>query len=138
MNWFELNQVFTNSFDKSMQFLEFKEGVDSRFLSTGPVGMSLRENDQVLLRFASRRVRRNMTASDLQVVCDSWCFPEDIYDLPPEHEYEFDGGEELLFVSAKQVRESVKDEDQVFVILALLEAKCNEVVCDLRVVCEFL
>lgn len=63
--------MFTNYFDKSMQFVEFKEGADLRFLSVGPVGMSLRENDQVLLRFASRRVRINVIASDMQVVCDS-------------------------------------------------------------------
>ena len=57
MNWLELNKVFTNYFDKSMQFLESKEDMDSRFLYVGPVGMSLRENDHVLLRFPSRRVR---------------------------------------------------------------------------------
>lgn len=53
-------------------------------------------------------------ASDMQVVCDSWCFPEDICDFPIEHEYEFNGGEKLMFVYSKQVRESVKDEAQVF------------------------
>lgn len=71
MNWLELNQVVTNCFDKSMQFLESNEDVNLRFLCVGLVGMSLRENDQVLLRFASRGVRRNMMASDMQVVCDS-------------------------------------------------------------------
>lgn len=71
MNWLDLNQVFTNFFYKSMQFLESKEDVDLRFLSAGAVGMSLRKNDQVLLRFTSRRVRRNVMAIDMQVVCDS-------------------------------------------------------------------
>lgn len=45
MNWFELNQVFTHCFEKSMQFLESKEDMDSIFTSVGPVRMSLREND---------------------------------------------------------------------------------------------
>lgn len=71
MNRFGLNQVFTDCFDKSTQFLESKERVDSIFMSAGPVGISLRENNQVLLRYASRRVRRNVTSSDMQVVCDS-------------------------------------------------------------------
>lgn len=57
--------------------------------------------------------------------------------MPPEREYEFGGGEKLTFASAKQVRESVKDRAQVFVMLASLEAICNGVVRDLSVVCEF-
>lgn len=50
---------------------------------------------------------------------------------------ELDGGEELMFVYAKQVIEYVKDEAQVFVILASLEANEKGVVRDLPVVCEF-
>lgn len=45
----------------------------------------------------------------MPMVCNSLCFLEDICYLPPECESDFDGGEELMFVSAKQVRESVKD-----------------------------
>ncbi|XP_050916680.1 uncharacterized protein LOC127131826 [Lathyrus oleraceus] len=123
MNWLELNHVLTNYFDKSMQFPESKEDVDSRFLSVGPVGMSLRENDKVLLRFSSRRVRRNVTAN----ICD----------LAREHEYEFNEGEELMFVSTKKVRESVKDGAQLFVMLASMEATGNGVVRNLLAVCEF-
>ncbi|XP_050920025.1 uncharacterized protein LOC127137622 [Lathyrus oleraceus] len=52
-------------------------------------------------------------------------------------EFEFDRGEELTFVSAKQVRESVKDMEQVFVMLASLEARGQGVVRDLPGVCEF-
>lgn len=79
-----------------------------------------------------------MTTSDIQVVCDSRCFPEDICDLLLEREYEFSRGEKLMFVFVKKVRESVKDEVQVFVILASLEAKGKGVTRDLPVMCEFL
>lgn len=58
--------------------------------------------------------------------------------MPPEHEYEFDGGEELIYVSAKQVRETMKVGAQVFMMLALLKAKGKGVVCDLPAMCEFL
>ncbi|XP_050875789.1 uncharacterized protein LOC127079454 [Lathyrus oleraceus] len=61
-----------------------------------------------------------------------------ICDLPLEREYEFDEGEELMYVSAKQVRGSVKEWALVFVILASLEAKDKGVVRDLHAVCEFL
>ena len=43
----------------------------------------------------------------------------------------------MTFVSAKKVRESMKDMAQVFVMLASLEGKGNEVVQDLPGVCEF-
>lgn len=69
MNWLGLNRLFTNCFDKSMNFLESKEDMDLGFLFAGPIGMSLKEKDQVLLRFSSWRVRKNVTASDMQVVC---------------------------------------------------------------------
>ena len=67
----------------------------------------------------------------------SECFPKDICDLPLERDFEFDRGEVLIFVSAKQVRESVKDMAQMFVMLASLEARGHGVVCDLPRVCEF-
>ena len=35
------------------------------------LGLSLRENDQVLLMSASRRIESNVTASDMPVLCDS-------------------------------------------------------------------
>lgn len=62
-----------------------------------------------------------------------WCvildvFPEDVCDFPLDHESEFDGGEEFMFISAQQVRESVKDGAQMFVMLGSLEAKGNGVV----------
>lgn len=42
-----------------------------------------------------------------------------------------------MFISAKQVRESLKNGVQVLVMLASLEAKEKWVVCDLLVVCDF-
>lgn len=56
--------------------------------------------------------------------------------MPLKHEFEFDGGEELTFLSAKKVRKSVKDRAQVFVMLASLEPICKGVVCDLTAVCQ--
>lgn len=44
----------------------------------------------------------------------------------------------LMIISTKQVRESVKDGAQVFVILASLESKGTGVVHDLPTVFEFL
>lgn len=73
----------------------------------------------------------------MSVVCDSWCFPEDIYNLPQERESEFDVGKNLTFVSAKQVRECVKDMAQAFVMLVSLEARGKVIVRDLPGVCEF-
>ena len=58
--------------------------------------------------------------------------------MPLEREFEFDRGEELTFVSSKQGRESVKDMEQVFVMLASLEARGQGVVRDLPGVCKFL
>jgi hypothetical protein len=57
--------------------------------------------------------------------------------LPLESEFEFDGGEELTFVSTKQVREYMKGMAQVFLMLASLEARGHGVVRDLSGVCEF-
>ncbi|XP_050876252.1 uncharacterized protein LOC127079947 [Lathyrus oleraceus] len=90
INWLELNQVFTNCFDKLVQ-----------------------------------------------CAAHCKCSDDDIYDLPLEREFEFDRGEELTFVSAKKVREYVKDMEQLFVILASLEARGQGVVRDLPGVCEF-
>lgn len=45
--------------------------------------------------------------------------------------------DEDMFVSAKQVRESIRDDAQVLVMLASLEAKYKGVVCDLPVVYDF-
>ena len=41
-----------------------------RFLYVGQVGMSLRENDQVLLMVAYQGVDSNVTARDMPVVCN--------------------------------------------------------------------
>lgn len=80
---------------KAMLFPEPKENANLRFLSASQVGISLRENNQVLLMFSSQRVNRNVTASSMLVVL----FPEDICDFPLERLAEFDEGEKL-FVGA--------------------------------------
>ncbi|XP_050878143.1 uncharacterized protein LOC127081958 [Lathyrus oleraceus] len=114
MNWLELNQMFTNCFDKLVQCAAYCKS---------PTDVKI--------------VESNVITSVILVVCDSRCFPKDIRDLSLEHEFEFDRGEELTFVSAKQVRESVKDMAQMFVMLASLEARGHGVVHDLPRVCEF-
>lgn len=55
---------------KVVLFPEPEDNTDSRFQSVSQVGMSWRENDQVLLMFASQRVDSNVTASDIPVVCN--------------------------------------------------------------------
>ncbi|XP_050908678.1 uncharacterized protein LOC127122380 [Lathyrus oleraceus] len=107
INWLELNQVFTNCFDKLVQY-----AADGKCSDDGKVVLFL--------------------TLKMLPVQDSY-----IYDLPLEREFEFDGGEELTFVSAKQVRESVKDMTQVFVMLTSLGARGQGVVCDFPRVCEF-
>ncbi|XP_050889276.1 uncharacterized protein LOC127094491 [Lathyrus oleraceus] len=81
------------------------------------------------------QVFTNCIVKLVQCVVD--CKSSDICNLPLEREFEFDRDEELTFVSAKQVRESVKDMEQVIVILASLEARGQGVVRDLSGVCEF-
>ena len=60
MNCLELSKVFTDCFDESMKILIYEDEKDSRFLYVGQVGMSLRENDWVLLRVASQRVESEL------------------------------------------------------------------------------
>lgn len=89
MNWIEFNHVYINYFDKTILFLEPEESVDMRFVFAGQVEMSLRENDQVLLMFASLRVGRDVMVSGMLVVCEfPYVFPEGIRDLPLKHEVE--------------------------------------------------
>lgn len=90
MTWIELNHVQINYFDNTMLFSKLEENTDSRFLFVGQVEMTLRENDQVLMMFESLRVEKDMTASDMPVVCEFLdVFFEDICDLPLEREVEF-------------------------------------------------
>lgn len=74
---------------EGMMFLEPGENVNLRFLSFGQFGMSLRENDQVLLMFSSLRAKRNVKVDDVPEVCDAQCFPKDICKFPLESEIEF-------------------------------------------------
>lgn len=53
-----------------MLFSEPKENTDSRFMYAGQVGISLRNNDRVLVMFASLRVENDVAASDMSVVCE--------------------------------------------------------------------
>lgn len=66
------------------------ESTYSRFMFVGQVEMPLREDDQVLVMFASVRVERDVMANDMSIVCEfPDVFYEDVYDLPPEREVEF-------------------------------------------------
>ena len=53
-----------------VQICIFEEEEDLRLLYVGQVGMSLRENNRVLLMVASQGVESNMAASDMSVVCN--------------------------------------------------------------------
>lgn len=82
--------MYINCFDKTMLFPEPKESANLIFMSADQVEMSLREDDQVLVMFASLRVESDVVASDIPMVCEfPDVFPEDICDLPPEQEVEF-------------------------------------------------
>lgn len=73
-----------------MLFPEPEESTNSRFMSAGQVKMSLRDNDQVLVVFASLRVENDVAACDMAMVCEFFdVFPKDICDLPPECEVDF-------------------------------------------------
>lgn len=60
------------------------------FISANQVDMSLKQDDHVLMMFASLRVEREAEIDNLPVVCKfPNFFPEDISDLPLELEVEF-------------------------------------------------
>ena len=69
VNILELNQVFLNYVDESMQIILFEDVANLRFLFIGRVGKSLKENDQVILMVASHRLERNVAVNDMSVVC---------------------------------------------------------------------
>lgn len=73
-------------------FPELEESMHSRFMYVGQVEMSLKEDDHVLMVFASLSVRKsNIVASDMLVVSEFLdVFSEDICDdLPLKHEVKF-------------------------------------------------
>lgn len=71
-------------------FLEPKESTNLRFMSIDQVGMSLREDDQVLVMSASVIVENNVATNDMSVVCEfPDIFREDICDFPPKREVDF-------------------------------------------------
>ena len=67
--------------------------------------------------FTSQRVEINVIAIVIPLMYDYGCFHGDMYNFPPGHGSQLGGGEELTFLSAKQVRKFVKDKAQVFVML---------------------
>lgn len=85
MNWMELNHVFINCFDKSVQFLNSVESTESSFMTTRHVEMSLSESAHVFMILVSLSGGIKRMVIDLLVVCDfPEVFPNDINDLPPE------------------------------------------------------
>lgn len=73
-----------------MLFLEPEENVELRFLFVGQVEMFLKNNDHVLVMFASLRVENNVEASDMHGVCEfPGVFLKDICDFPPEQIVKF-------------------------------------------------
>lgn len=57
-----------------MLFPKPEENTYLRFRSAGQVGMSLRENNQVLLMFSSWRVDSSVTTIGMPVVCNVLMF----------------------------------------------------------------
>lgn len=81
---------------KSAGFIEtalspkHEESTNSRFMSSGQVEMSLRENDQIFVMFTSLRVESDVIASVMPLIYEfPDSFPKDIYDFLSEQEVEF-------------------------------------------------
>ncbi|XP_050896513.1 uncharacterized protein LOC127103285 [Lathyrus oleraceus] len=51
--------------------------------------------------------------------------------------HEFEEGEDLMFMSANQVEKSLKDNARMFMMIASLKDTSQDVIGDLRVVCDF-
>ncbi|XP_050877456.1 uncharacterized protein LOC127081217 [Lathyrus oleraceus] len=65
------------------------------------------------------------------------CVADYIYNLPQERESEFDEGEELMFISTKQVNEFMKDDFTMFMILAYMKAETKVILDELPRVSDF-
>lgn len=87
MNWFGLNHGFINCFDKSVQFLDSIESLESSFMTARHVETSLSQSAQVFMVLASLTGGSERTITDLPVMCDfPEVFPNDIIDFPPQRE----------------------------------------------------
>lgn len=60
MNLLDFNHVYINFFDKTILFLVTEESGGPRFMFAGQVEMSLREDDQVFVMFASLRMENDV------------------------------------------------------------------------------
>ena len=56
-------------FDEVLLFFEPEESTNLRFMSAYQVNMFFREDDQVLVMFASLRMENDVVASEVLVVC---------------------------------------------------------------------
>ncbi|XP_050896267.1 uncharacterized protein LOC127103010 [Lathyrus oleraceus] len=89
VNWLEFNQVHINCFYKSVSFLEFIAS-DELFLSAKQVGEFMKNGAKVFMILASMKAEIKTIIGELPVVCNfPEVFPDDISDLPLEHEVEF-------------------------------------------------
>lgn len=90
MNQLKFNHVHTNCFDNIVMFLELGESKDLRFISANQVEMSLKQDAQVLMMFASLTIESEVAIVNLLIVCEfPYVFLDDIGDLPPDHEVKF-------------------------------------------------
>ncbi|XP_050889039.1 uncharacterized protein LOC127094223 [Lathyrus oleraceus] len=89
MDWLRANHVYINCFVKAVLFLEpEKEG--DLFLSTQQVNESVGDGAEVFMLVASLKLSENGTMGEFPVVRDfPEVFPDEVSDLPPEHEVEF-------------------------------------------------
>lgn len=89
MNWLEFNYVHINCYNKTMRFAEFGDYGELLFLFSKRVEL-LEDEAQMFAMFVSLQVDNKAASVDLPVVCNfPDVFPDDISDLPPEHEIEF-------------------------------------------------
>ncbi|XP_050914957.1 uncharacterized protein LOC127129891 [Lathyrus oleraceus] len=89
MDWLRDNHVYINCFTKAVLFLELEKEGDL-FLSTQQVNESVRDGAEVFMLVESLNLSENGTMGEFPVVHDfPEVFPDEVSDLPPEHEVEF-------------------------------------------------
>ncbi|XP_050897713.1 uncharacterized protein LOC127104575 [Lathyrus oleraceus] len=90
MNWLEFNRVHTNYFSKTVMFPDMGGDGVFMFIFSKQVEEFFKEEAQVFSKFYALGIDSKAAMRDLLVVCDfPKVFPDDINDLPPEHEVEF-------------------------------------------------
>ncbi|XP_050878174.1 uncharacterized protein LOC127081990 [Lathyrus oleraceus] len=89
MNWLEFNHVHINCFAKTVSFSDFDTS-DELFVLAKQVNEFVKDDVPVFMVLSSMKAETKVVLDELPVVSDfPEVFPDDISDLPPEHELEF-------------------------------------------------